>query len=118
MPSPELRLLVLKTGRLEEVRAFYQALGIEFAEEKHGEGPRHFAGNLGPVVMEINPLPEGGLPDASTRIGFAVGDMAKVLGYLQALSAPIVHPPRQTPWGMRALVRDPDGRRVELYQRE
>ena len=48
-----LTLLVLKTRQVEQVRHFYQTLGIELADEQHGKGPVHFAGRVGDVVIEV-----------------------------------------------------------------
>ena len=53
---PSLSLLVLKTHQVEILRRFYAALGITFQQEKHDEGPIHFAGQLGETVFEIYPL--------------------------------------------------------------
>jgi hypothetical protein len=43
MNAAKLNLLVLKTRQLDRLRAFYAALGLSFAEERHGEGPLHLA---------------------------------------------------------------------------
>jgi lactoylglutathione lyase len=113
-----LKLLVLKTHEVEQVRAFYRALGIEFVEEKHGQGPVHHAGQVGPVVLEIYPLPDDAGPaDQTTRLGFEVNDLLGVLADLAALGADVAGSPKATERGTRAIVRDPDGRSVELYQR-
>ena len=64
MADVSLTLLVLKTRQVEQVRLFYQALGIELAEERHGEGPVHFAGRVGDVVIEVYPLADDGTPGA------------------------------------------------------
>jgi len=37
MAFPLLKLLVLRTHRLEELKDFYGALGIKFVEEQHGK---------------------------------------------------------------------------------
>ena len=113
-----LRLHALKTHQVEAVRAFCAALGVHFAEERHGQGPVHHAGCAGGVVLEIYPLPDGGAADHSTRLGFVVSDLRRVLDAVQAGGAALVSAPQQTPWGHRAVVRDPDGRAVELYQQE
>jgi len=103
---------------LNSLRTFYAALGIEFTEEQHGDGPVHYAGRLGDVVFEIYPLSEDGpVADATTRLGFSVENMTKVVAALQTLGVAVVSPPQSTEWGCRAVVRDPDGRAVELYQR-
>jgi lactoylglutathione lyase len=110
------RLLVLTSRQPEAVRAFYQALGIRLTEERHGQGPAHYAGQVGPVVLEVYPLPEGGVADRTTRVGFTVADLGRVLDAVRAGGWPVVTPPKETPWGRRAVVHDPDGRAVELYQ--
>ena len=116
MAGVSLRLLVLRTAQAERVRAFYQALGVALSPERHGQGPEHYAGEVGPCVLEVYPLPEGGMADASTRLGFAVADLGRVLESLEAAGTPAISPPKETAWGKRAVVRDPDGRAVELYQ--
>jgi hypothetical protein len=113
-----LSLLVLKTCQLESVRQFYAALGIAFSEERHGTGPVHYAGRVGDAVLEIYPLPDGGTPaDATTRLGFAVEQLAEVVQTLRSSGTPVDSEPRATSRGLRAVVRDPDGRAVELTQR-
>ena len=73
MADVSLRLLVLRTGQLDRLRAFYDAFGVEFVQERHGDGPVHDAGQLGDAILEIYLLAsETGLPDTSTRLGFAV----------------------------------------------
>jgi hypothetical protein len=68
-------------------------------------------------VLEIYPLPdEGGAADATTRLGFGVERLADVVQALCQPGTVIASEPRQTVWGLRAVVRDPDGRAVELYQ--
>jgi lactoylglutathione lyase len=116
--GPVLTLLVLKTRQPDTLRSFYQALGVDLSEERHGKGPRHFAGRVGETVLEVYPLTEEIAADASTRLGFTVGDVDGVVTALRGVGAPVVSPPQQTTWGYRAVVRDPDGRAIELYQRQ
>ena len=80
MADVSLSLVVLKTRQVEQVRLFYQILGVELAEERHGTGPIHFAGRVGDAVIEIYPLADDGTPaDSSTRLGFAVVELASVV---------------------------------------
>src|SRR5262249_3032512 len=99
--SSLLNLLVLKTPHVGRMREFYQAIGIEFTEEQHGNGPVHYAGKVGDVVIEIYPLPAGSMPDATTRLGFGVASLAAVLEAVRNTGA---------------VVRDPDRPPVELYE--
>jgi lactoylglutathione lyase len=118
MADVSLTLLVLKTCQVEPLRRFYQTLGVELAEERHGTGPVHFAGRAGDVVIEVYPLPDDGSPvDSSTRLGFAVENLAEIVQALEGIGTKIVTSSRETAWGLQAVVRDPDGRSVELTQR-
>src|SRR5262249_21174851 len=102
----------------EQVRRFYQSLGIGLIEEQHGRGPVHLAGRAGEVVIEVYTAPDDGSPvDSSTRLGFAVRHLADVVQALQWIGTKIVTGPKDTAWGIQAVVKDPDGRSVELTQR-
>src|SRR5579871_6723667 len=110
-----LTLLVLKTRQVERLRTFYHALGIELKQERHGKGPTHYTGQVGALVLEVYPLPvDARSADPTTRLGFSVANLTAVVEALQAIGTPVVTQPRATPWGYRAVVRDPDGRAVEL----
>lgn len=118
MGNVTLLLVVLKTRQVDALQKFYGSLGIELAQEQHGKGPIHFAGQIGDAVLEVYPLAEDDIPaDGTTRLGFAVEKVTEVVQTLQAFGTPVVTEPKATPWGFRAVVRDPDGRAVELYQR-
>ena len=111
MSEPALKLIVLKTAQVESLRDFYARIGFRFVEEQHGKGPIHFSASLGDGVLEIYPLSDGAEADSTTRLGFGVTDLASVLKGLGEECDP-----KQTEWGLRAVVRDPDGRSVELYE--
>jgi predicted enzyme related to lactoylglutathione lyase len=113
--TPALTLLVLKTRDPAAALLFYHAVGITFTEERHGTGPLHHAGRAGGTLLEIYPLADAGPADANTRLGFAVPDLDATLAALGAVGASVEQPVRATPWGRRAVVRDPDERAVELY---
>lgn len=116
MAATTLKLLVLKTSDLERMRGFYDLLGVEFTPERHGNGPLHYAGMVGNAVFELYPLPPGAAAVAATpRLGFAVADVNRVMRQLESFGVTIVSKPRQTEWGLRAVVKDPDGRTVEIY---
>lgn len=118
MGDAALSLVVLKTRQVDALCGFYSSLGIKLIKEQHGKGPVHYSGQVGETVLEIYPLPEDGAPaDASTRLGFVVTKVSETVEALRALNASIVSEPRETQWGFRAVVRDPDGRAVELCQR-
>jgi hypothetical protein len=62
-PSPPLNLVVIRSADLERAAHFYAALGTRLTRERHGSGPGHLAGQVGPVVFEVYPAAEvGGVP--------------------------------------------------------
>ena len=110
----KLNLLVLRTPRLEDMKSFYSALGAHFQSERHGNGPDHYAAILGDdQVLELYPILDGAMPDAGLRLGVSVEDIGDTLRSIGQTATPL-----RTPWGLRAVVRDPDGRAVELSQRK
>jgi hypothetical protein len=116
MAATVLQLLVLKTSHVDSLRAFYECLGLQFATEKHGNGPLHFAAEIGTMVLEIYPLGQGESAQAdATRLGFAIPQPELVLKALQELGVFPTTSAKRTEWGWRAVVRDPDGRAIELY---
>jgi predicted enzyme related to lactoylglutathione lyase len=118
MAGVTLKLLVLKTPQVGRLRAFYEALGISLTQERHGNGPVHYAGQVGDAVLELYPLTdEGGASDTTTRLGFTVRRLDEVMQAVRDAGAVIASEAKQTSWGLRAVVRDPDGRSVELCQR-
>ncbi|GII93797.1 VOC family protein [Sinosporangium siamense] len=92
-------LIVIYTHRLSECRKFYESLGLVFEEEQHGTGPRHFAAVLpGGMVFELYPAAAPGRESGPVRLGFGSEVRARH-GYAAG----------------RHMLRDPDGRTIELH---
>jgi lactoylglutathione lyase len=114
--GPSLTLIVLKTARPDQLKAFYQCLGIQFRTEQHGNGPVHFAAELAQTVLEIYPRTNGEpANESSIWLGFRVDEPEAVLAALDDVGTPVLTKASRTPWGNRMVVQDPDGRPVELY---
>jgi len=115
MAEVALNLVVIRSGDLERSAAFYAALGVRLGPERHGSGPPHLAGAVGAVVLEV--FPRGEASDTiGVRLGFRVPAVAAAVAAAAAAGGAIVSPPRPGRWGLRAVVADPDGRRVELTE--
>jgi catechol 2,3-dioxygenase-like lactoylglutathione lyase family enzyme len=108
-------LLVLRCRDLERSRAFYQLFGLAFSAHAHGKSPTHYAHETLDFVLELYPAPSSDYTD-QTALGFAVDDLAALHAQLCSanLSPAAI---AQNPWGTTFVIRDPDGRRVELKQR-
>ena len=110
-------LVVIKTDKIQQQFEFYSALGLQFDYHKHGNGPNHYASIGNKPVIEIYPLPKGVLqPDNTTRLGFTVEDLGKLVQNLRNKGIKIVSEPSNTEWGYSAVVQDLDGRKIELTE--
>jgi predicted enzyme related to lactoylglutathione lyase len=110
-----LNLVVIRVSDLEATQRFYEALGLHFAHERHGNGAEHLATELGGVVFEV--YPRGNSPvTTGVRLGFRVASVTAIVAAVQQFGAEVVTPPTEGPWGLRAVVVDPEGHRVELIQ--
>ena len=107
-----LNLLVLRSADIEATRAFYELLDLTFTRHAHGSGPEHFAHEDERGVFEIYPVKAGGSSD-NVGLGFGVDDLAAAH---ERFASYRPGPIQQTDWGRSFVVRDPDGRRVEIKQ--
>jgi catechol-2,3-dioxygenase len=114
MAFPLLKLIVLRTHRLEEMKAFYETLGIKFVEEQSGKGPVRYVGAIGSAVLELTPRSKGEAPvEHSVRLGFAVSNLGNIAMELGSTGIRIGPSERNSPV---VVIKDPDGRVIELTQ--
>jgi len=115
MNRPGLSLIVLRTPGLDRAVDFYGRLGLEFVREQHGSGPVHYSARLGRVVLELYPcvgeVVRGG--PADVRVGLEVDSIADVL---ERLGDSRAGEPAAKRADSAVVVRDPDGRAVELHE--
>jgi dihydropteroate synthase len=113
--QPVLNYLAIKCVRLEACLAFYSALGFEFEPEVHSQVPLHHVARKGDQTLELHGAAARGEPTGDgTRLGLAVADLPAAVAAAVAAGAVLQRPPQEGPWGLRAVLVDPDGRRVEL----
>lgn len=113
--SISLNLVVLRSADIDHAADFYTRMGLQFEKHRHGNGPEHYAAELSGGVFEIYPLSDSEPTTAGTRIGFKVPSIDATIEALVDEDA-IVSPAKNSQWGRRAIVRDPDGHRVELVE--
>jgi len=114
--------LVLYAVSPPATAAFYRTLGLQLEDEEHGEGPVHFATELGPVHFAIYPAQAPGRATerrsgGSSFPGFYVKSLDQVTEALARAGAQMLSGHQQMPWGCRVVAEDPDGRAVEINQR-
>jgi lactoylglutathione lyase len=122
-PMTEMASLVLFATDIQGAGDFYRAIGLDLADELHEDGPVHLAMELGPVHFAIyEAAAPGTAPDrrsgGDTFPGFYVESLDDVTETLRQLGAPLIQEHEAMPWGCRIVVRDPDGRAVEVNQRK
>jgi lactoylglutathione lyase len=118
----EMASLVLFAASPAATTAFYRAVGLELEEEDHGDGPVHFATELGPVHFAIYPAEVAGRAgerrsSGSVFPGFYVESLDRAAEALAVAGAPMLTGHQEMPWGCRIVAEDPDGRAVEVNQR-
>lgn len=119
MKVNSLDALIFTSSQIKETGEFYKELGFKLVEEKHGNGPIHFACEFGGCHFAIfetkkegraNPQEFGG----STKIGFNVDDVDTFYNKAIELGAASKLEPDNAPWGRNAVIIDPDGRTIEF----
>jgi len=116
MNNVTLNLVVLRSSDVARAVAFYTQLGLQFTRHRHGNGPEHFAAELPGGVFELYPLAPDGPSTLGTRIGFRVPSLDTTIAALTTCPGAVVSPAKDSEWGRRAVITDPDGHRVELLQ--
>ncbi len=114
--APMLSLIVLRVSDIKRSVALYSALGLTFNREKHGTGPEHFSAWVGETVFELYPASER-CPATTVRLGFVIESIAAVLAQWRGAGCNVISAPENSPYGLRAVIADPDGYRIELTQR-
>jgi MerR family transcriptional regulator, thiopeptide resistance regulator len=116
--------LVLFTGHIDQARAFYRAVGLQLHDEDHGDGPLHYATDINGVHFALYDAPDSRerAPQwreaGSSFPGFYVTSLDDTVAALTALEASVLAAHQVRDWGCRAVVEDPDGRPIEINQRD
>jgi catechol 2,3-dioxygenase-like lactoylglutathione lyase family enzyme len=124
--------VVLFSRRPDEVVAFYRAVGVPLEDEDHGDGVMHHAADVDGIHMAVLPADEDGNDGSgdawgdatspawraagTTFVGLWVDSLEESTAALERAGAPLLRSHEQCDWGCRVVVRDPDGRAVEVNQ--
>lgn len=112
-----INLIVIRTNDIAASAKFYQKLGISFEYHRHGKGPFHYAAELEGTIFEIYPLLKSQeKPDTTLRLGFDVQELDKLIHQLKKDNVEILKTPAPSEFGYYALIKDIDGRKIELKE--
>jgi lactoylglutathione lyase len=113
----KIKLIVIKTNKLDELAAFYSDLGFNFEYHQHGKGVFHYAAEVDDIIFEIYPLSKNMItPDATTRLGFKIEYLDNLISNLREKGIKIISEPCLTEYGYVSIIEDLDGRKIELSQ--
>lgn len=113
-----INLIVIRTKHIEKLANFYQKLGILFQYHRHSKGPFHYAAELKGTIFEIYPLlKHQEKPDTSLRLGFEVDHLDELITFLEKNKVEILNAPAHSEYGYFAIIKDLDGRKIELKQK-
>lgn len=118
---PRLGALVFFTSRLDACVGFYRMAGIPLVEERHDDEELHFACDLDGVHVAFFDATNDGSPAELGTAGccfpgLAVSSVSEVVGRAESFGATVLQPPTEYPWGLRAVLSDPAGRPVEVFE--
>jgi lactoylglutathione lyase len=116
MTKVTLNLVVLRSPDTARAVGFYTRLGLQFQKHRRGTGAEHFAAEMAGSVFEIYRLSPDAASTLGTRIGFAVPSVDAALAAIRDYPGSAVSPAKDSEWGRRAVVVDPDGHKVELLE--
>lgn len=107
----DLNLLVLRCRDLEASRRFYECLGVTFEKHAHG-GPEHYAFEDERGVFELYPSKDQ-VAVETVGLGFYSEDLERTSEAFRVAGFE-PPPPQDRPRGRTFIIRDPDGRRIEI----
>ena len=114
----EINLIVVRTDKPKELSEFYEQIGLNFEYHQHGKGTWHYSTEIGETVFEIYPLMKNQeSPDKSLRLGFTIENLDETILNLKKRNVEIVREPKESEWGYFAIVKDLDGRKIELKKK-
>lgn len=106
-----LNFLTLYANQPDRTVAIYEALGLKFVQEKHGDGPTHFSHLTSDLVIEIYPA-DGRSVAESMMLGFTVENLVAVKTLLLEKESPIIKDIAVVSGVTRMIFQDPEGRRL------
>lgn len=111
----KMNLLVIRSQNHHQLSQNYQKiLGVNFIYHQHGKGPFHYSSSINGLVFEIYEAKSICDVDVTTRLGFEVDNITDLL---KVNSFEVVNPLKESQWGLRVVLKDSDGRKIEVIEK-
>ncbi len=114
----QLTSITISTAQLPYMLAFYQVLGLAFQVTKVDKGTEmHRSQGFGPEIILYGAPSSEKASHPTIHLGFKVSDLEQMFGELKKLvGVHCIMDPSFVPGGKKAIVLDPDGHAVELFE--
>ena len=113
----QLNLVVIRSSDMKSLAGFYSTLfNKELELHRHGNGPEHYGTELDGLIFEIYPKRSESDDTSAMRFGYIVENVDSAITRVQQYPINIVSEAKDSPWGRRAVIDDPEGHRIELTQ--
>ncbi|WP_020536050.1 VOC family protein [Lewinella cohaerens] len=114
----KINLIVIRSDKPKELSAFYEQIGMVFEYHQHEKGPWHFSAEIEGTVFEIYTLMKNQkTSDSSLRLGFTIENLEETISNLKKNKVEILREPKDSQWGYFAIIKDLDGRKIELKEK-
>ena len=109
---------ILASRDVEETAAFYRRLGFDLLARYDEFGPTYLLLRRDDVELHFVHSPEVDPSESSGGCYLRLDDAQAVYDEWAPLALPEIHPPRDTPWGMREFfLVDPSGNLIRIGTR-
>ncbi len=113
-----LSAVIIVSRNPERLARFYrEVVGIDLADERHGDSLPHFGTTLGDIHFAIHPVETfPGTPYAvgAVKIALSVFDLEATVKRIKERGVRLLYPPRDTGYFISTAIEDPDGNFIEL----
>jgi 5'-nucleotidase len=114
-----INLIVMRSDKAKLLSEFYNdVLGLNFEYHQHGNGPYHYSCMINDILYEIYKSTQNFPVDPSLRLGFTVSNLDNIVSRMNNSRESELYTPKVTQWGYRVVIRDIEGRKIELLQRK
>jgi lactoylglutathione lyase len=110
-----LNLIVIRCQDIEKSKDFYSLFDIDFVEEHHGSGPKHYSTKDNDLLLELYPLGKSSEPD-NIRLGFSVKDSRSCYFAIKEKGFEIERNTFERDGQKLFIALDPDGRKIEVIE--
>lgn len=116
--SSKLLRITLNSNQPEILVQFYALLGFEFTRKQVDKGSLNWVGLLGDMQLDIFGIEETFTSRSPTvQFSFEVRNIQQIVDKVRELGTQVMMEPLETKTGILCFLVDPDGRSVELTQK-